>query len=102
MLVRLGELDAAALRGDPAVIADQLWRMGAVARGDAARGCWAAALDGLPARLFTPVWLLDGLDELVGVDPAEPALWETRVRKLTTSANMRTLSRTICTLLPSL
>jgi hypothetical protein len=75
VLVRLRELDAAALKGDPALVADHLWSRGVAARGDAARGCWAASLGGLPARLFTPIWFLDGLDELGDV-LVDPALWE--------------------------
>ena len=75
-LVRLGKLELGTLDGDPEAVADRLWERGVSARVLAANSRWAALPGGLlPARLFSPVWLLDGLDELPG-DPADPALWE--------------------------
>jgi hypothetical protein len=82
VLVRLGEIG---WDGSPPPIdhvADDLWRVhGARAALAASRGIPGEAnveqVFDLPPRLFTPVWLLDGLDELATGDLASAELWET-------------------------
>lgn len=75
VLVRLRDVQPEALRDAPDAVADCLWRAGAPARAAAAKGRWAESLGGLSPRLFTPVWLLDGLDEFPG-RAGEAWLWE--------------------------
>lgn len=75
VLVRLRELGVEAFRGDPNEVADRVWehaRAGGIA---VARGQAASAIMDLPGRLFAPIWLLDGLDEIEG-HPGDPGLWD--------------------------
>lgn len=75
-LIRLREAAAGqALLAKGESKADALWQHTADARADALNGHRAAAIARLDGRCFTPVWLLDGLDEWAG-DIREPALWE--------------------------
>jgi hypothetical protein len=74
VLVRLREVAAATLREPPEVMADRLWDH-ALATGEAeAKGFASASVFDRPRRLVTPVWLLDGLDELAG-HPGDAGLW---------------------------
>jgi hypothetical protein len=76
VLVRLREVAAATLPEKPEDVADRLWDH-ALATGQAtARGCASASVFDRPGRLVTPVWLLDGLDEVSG-HPGDAGLWDT-------------------------
>ncbi len=75
VLVRLRDVPRGAFAGDPALVADGLWAKGLAAAQDKARGTAAAAAFALPGRLVTPVWLLDGLDEM-GTPLADAGLWD--------------------------
>jgi hypothetical protein len=75
VLVRLRELGAEAFRGDPSEVADRLWQQARATGLAAARGHATSATLDLPGRMFTPVWLLDGLDEMEG-HPGAPAFWD--------------------------
>jgi hypothetical protein len=76
VLVRLRDVPREALAGDPAAVADTLWAKGVAAGQDTAKGTAAAGVFNLPARVFTPVWLLDGLDELAAPPIADRGLWD--------------------------
>jgi hypothetical protein len=75
VLVRLRDLPREVLAGDPAKVADEMWVRGlAAGRSETIAAESAKVLD-LPPRLFAPVWLLDGLDELAA-PLADAGLWE--------------------------
>jgi hypothetical protein len=80
VLVRLREVAAATLRGNPDVVADRLWDHALATGQAAAGGCASASVFDRPGRLVTPVWLLDGLDEVSG-HPGDAGLWD-RLRAL--------------------
>jgi hypothetical protein len=80
VLVRLREVAAATLREPPEDVEDRLWDHALKTGKAAAKGCASASVFDRPGRLVTPVWLLDGLDELAG-HPGDTALWD-RLRAL--------------------
>ena len=75
MLVRLRDVPREVLAGDPDTVADALWAMGLAAGKSNARGTRAAQVFDLPSHIFTPFWLLDGLDELA-TPIADSSLWD--------------------------
>lgn len=75
VLVRLRALAADTLRESPEVVADRLWHHALAAGQATARGCASSSVLDRPGRLVTPVWLLDGLDEVSG-HPGDAALWD--------------------------
>ena len=76
VLVRLHDVPREVLAGDPATVADTLWAKGVAAGQGAARSTVAAGVFALPARVFTPVWLLDSLDELAAPPITSRGLWD--------------------------
>ncbi len=76
VLVRLRELAPETMRGKPEAVADRLWDHALAAGQAVAKGCASASVLDRPGRLVTPVWLLDGLDEVSG-HPGDAALWDT-------------------------
>jgi hypothetical protein len=80
VLVRLRDTSRETFAGDPATVADRLWENGRAAWQSQAKGTAAEAVFGLFPRIFTPIWLLDGLDELEG-PIADRGLWD-RLRAL--------------------
>ena len=75
VLVRLRDVPREALAGDPATVADTLWARGLATGKNKAMGIRAAQVFDLPPHIFTPVWLLDGLDE-VAAPVADSGLWD--------------------------
>ena len=69
VLVPLRQGEAGALAGRPEEDADRLWESRGARDHD---GTPAGACYGLLPRLFWPVWLLDGLDELPAPNLAAP------------------------------
>ena len=64
VLVRVREIRTECWTGLPEEIADYLWKhVGQSTAMAVAKDTVGSQIFGLPLRLFTPVWLLDGLDE---------------------------------------
>jgi hypothetical protein len=78
VLVRVREVQPEHLAGTPDTMADRLWEHhGHTAAKAVSKNSLAAAVFDLPLRLFTPVWLLDGLDEAQSPGAfRERELWE--------------------------
>jgi hypothetical protein len=74
VLVRLRDVPRDAFKGDPSAVADTLWDRGLAVGWSQARGTAAEAVFALHSHVFTPVWLLDGLDELAS-PIADRGLW---------------------------
>ena len=76
VLVRLRDVPRDAFKGDPGgAVADTLWDRGLAVGRSQAKGTAAEAVFGLRPHVFTPVWLLDGLDELAS-PIADRGLWD--------------------------
>ncbi len=76
VLVRFKDIPRSVLAGDPAAVADALWSSGlAVGKSQVKGTASAAAIFGVSPRVFTPIWLLDALDELSG-PIADRGLWD--------------------------
>jgi tetratricopeptide (TPR) repeat protein len=76
VLVRLRDLTKVHVAGKPDEIADRLWNeFGQKAAMEAAKETASASIVSRPLRLFSPVWLLDGLDE-APIEPTDRIMWE--------------------------
>ena len=75
VLVRLRDVPHDLWKGGPGTFADALWDRGLAVGRSKARGTAAEAVLGLHRQVFTPVWLLDGLDELAS-PIADRGLWD--------------------------
>ncbi len=75
VLVRLGDVPRDAFKGDPGIVADALWDGGLAVGRSQAKGTAAEAVFGFRPHVFSPFWLLDGLDELER-PIADRGLWD--------------------------
>ena len=76
VLIRLRDVKTEDLVGSLDEMADRLWtRGGQSATGATVKNTPAEAIFDLPLRLFTPVWLLEGLDEAPAT-LADKGLWD--------------------------
>ncbi len=75
VLVRLNDVPRGTFKGDPGAVADKLWGRGLAVGQSQAKGTAAEEVFGLNPHVFTPVWLLDGLDELASTI-ADRGLWD--------------------------